>query len=351
VKRREGRRLRQADPDFALDGTSRLVAAELVARLDGMPLAIELAAARVEALGLGPLLDRLTHTFPLLVSTDPGAAARHRSLAATVEWSYRLLNQAEQEVFRRLSVFPGPFPLAGALAVAGPGAESAVLRLVDCSLLTPPQADPDGRLRYRLLETLRVFGRDQLAGHGEQDEADAALARYALEIAQQAADGRWAEAVTFEAARTTYRSRNNTTVRPLELRRGEELLRQAVHTLGEETARAAEERGAAMTLVTALELLLIVAEAESREPAAATAAPEHPRAPGTPDRTTGLDQLSRRERELVTLVAQGHTDAQIAGQLYISVSTVRSHLDRIRDKTSCRRRADLTRLALQAGLA
>jgi DNA-binding CsgD family transcriptional regulator len=61
-------------------------------------------------------------------------------------------------------------------------------------------------------------------------------------------------------------------------------------------------------------------------------------------------QLSRRERELVTLVAQGRTDAQIAGRLFISIRTVRSHLDRIRDKTGCRRRADLTRLALQADL-
>jgi DNA-binding CsgD family transcriptional regulator len=64
----------------------------------------------------------------------------------------------------------------------------------------------------------------------------------------------------------------------------------------------------------------------------------------------GLDKLSPRERELVTLVAQGRTDAQIAAQLYISVRTVSSHLDRIRDKTGCRRRADLTRLALSAGL-
>jgi DNA-binding CsgD family transcriptional regulator len=64
----------------------------------------------------------------------------------------------------------------------------------------------------------------------------------------------------------------------------------------------------------------------------------------------GLAQLSARERELVTLIARGRTDAQIATQLYISVRTVRSHLDRIRDKTSCRRRADLTRLALHAGL-
>ena len=64
----------------------------------------------------------------------------------------------------------------------------------------------------------------------------------------------------------------------------------------------------------------------------------------------GSGQLSARERELVTLVAQGRTDAQIAAQLYISIRTVSSHLDRIRDKTGCRRRADLTRLALQAGL-
>jgi DNA-binding CsgD family transcriptional regulator len=64
-----------------------------------------------------------------------------------------------------------------------------------------------------------------------------------------------------------------------------------------------------------------------------------------------MTQLSAREQELVTLVAEGRTDAQIAAQLFISISTVRSHLDRVRDKTRCRRRADLTRLALQVGLA
>ena len=74
--------------------------------------------------------------------------------------------------------------------------------------------------------------------------------------------------------------------------------------------------------------------------------PESPQPPAPP----GPGKLSARERELVTLVAQGRTDAQIAGQLYISIRTVRSHLDRIRDKTGCRRRADLTRLALSEGL-
>ncbi len=77
---------------------------------------------------------------------------------------------------------------------------------------------------------------------------------------------------------------------------------------------------------------------------------EGERARGPPAAAPGLQALSPRERELITLVAQGHTDAQIAAQLYISVRTVGSHLDRIRDKTGCRRRADLTRLALSAGL-
>jgi DNA-binding NarL/FixJ family response regulator len=70
----------------------------------------------------------------------------------------------------------------------------------------------------------------------------------------------------------------------------------------------------------------------------------------TPAARPGLGKLSARERELVTLVAQGRTDAQIAEQLFISVRTVRTHLDRIRDKSGCRRRADLTRLALQEGI-
>jgi DNA-binding CsgD family transcriptional regulator len=94
---------------------------------------------------------------------------------------------------------------------------------------------------------------------------------------------------------------------------------------------AAEERGTAMTAATAAEFAIMLTAVQ-------------------PPESSGAAQLSPRERELVTLVAQGRTNAQIASQLYISVRTVSSHLDRIRDKTGCRRRADLTRLALEAGL-
>src|SRR6266571_4851493 len=146
-----------------------------------MPLAIELAAARVEALR--------------------AAAARQRSLAATVDWSYQLLGEQEQEVFRRLSVFPAPFTLEAADAVAGEGAGPVVLHLVDCSLLAPPRTGPDGRARYLMLETLRAFAADRLADAGEQPGAAAALARHALQVAEQAAAGLQTSAGELAAAR------------------------------------------------------------------------------------------------------------------------------------------------------
>jgi len=116
--------------------------------------------------------------------------------------------------------------------------------------------------------------------------------------------------------------------------RQEQALRHARQVLGPDRARAAKQRGAAMSMAAAAEYALMLT------------APAPPPAPAAP----GSARLSARERELVTLVAQGRTDADIAARLYISIRTVRSHLDRIRDKTGCRRRADLTRLALVAGL-
>ncbi len=194
-------RARSADAHFALDGRSAPAVARVVTRLDGMPLAIELAAARVEALGVAQLLDRLDDRFALLAGADRLAPSRQRSLAATVEWSYQLLDETERRVFRALSVFPGPFTLEGAEAVAGPGAGAAVLHLVDCSLLVPPRAGPDGRSRYGMLETLRAYGSGLLAGAGEQDGAAVALARWALKVAGQAAAGLETSTGELEASR------------------------------------------------------------------------------------------------------------------------------------------------------
>jgi DNA-binding CsgD family transcriptional regulator len=147
-----------------------------------------------------------------------------------------------------------------------------------------------------------------------------------------AATGRPAEAVTMWAA---YAALITHVDWPGDARPREEPLRAARQALGPARARAAEERGAAMSRATAAEYVLLLTEDPGlRQP---------------PD-AAGLGGLSARERELVTLVAQGATNAQIADRLYISARTVSSHLDRIRDKTGARRRADLTRLALAAGL-
>ena len=151
-----------------------------------------------------------------------------------------------------------------------------------------------------------------------------------------AARGKWEDAVTVWAALAAARQAEGRIDLPKDVERRHGRLLKASHVLGPARMRRAEDRGSAMAPGIAAEFALVLA------------------APGSNDRAVepgpGLAQLSARERELVTLVAQGHTDAQIAGQLYISISTVRSHLDRIRDKTSCRRRADLTRLGLRAGL-
>jgi predicted ATPase/DNA-binding CsgD family transcriptional regulator len=627
----------RVEPGFTLDATTRGTVAQLVARLDGMPLAIELAAARVDALGAAQLLDRIDDRFELLVDGDRLAEQRQRSLAAAVQWSYQLLDDAERRVFCAVSVFPGPFTLGGAEAVAGPGARRAVPRLVDCSLLVPPRVGPDGRTRYAMLETLRAYGVGLLAEAGKDGEATAALVKYAAEVAEDASAGLYTR--TGEAASLRYLDAEDVTLRHalawamehdpatalrlalsqapmwsirgrlisqapllaavaehadagsdqwcgarmllgqaaaanadpvaalqhytavlaavedpgrpeswpgsgpvlralclcgrssaliqaarvaeaaddarralavareigsqgleavglaclgvaawlagdrdgalrlvrqaqavrdefaggfdrglsqfvtmalieagdlagaeqactaglascrelgdlanlsgalwnrtiLDLRTGrvddatahlreqlqiatqtgqrpvllagldccghvcaatgrpaeavtvwaarsalsgpwpllqwtrnmatrEELLREARQLLGPAGTRAAEERGAAMSLATAAEYALMLAAAK----------PERPTADGpATDGASSLARLSPRERELVTLVAQGRTDAQIAAQLYITVRTVSSHLDRVRDKTGCRRRADLTRLALSADL-
>ena len=631
-------RARAADPRLDLAGEAEQQMARLVSRLDGMPLAIELAAARVEALGLSALAARLESSSRLLTSSHRSAHERHRSLEATVRWSYELLEDPERSAFRQLGVFPGPFTLEGAVAVAGPQAEFAVLRLVDCSLVTPPRTGADGRSRYLMLETLREFALQEVDRAGERTVAEDALARYAVDVAEraaasmtvsrterdavrwldaeyttaqhalrwclehdsatalrlavavspwlgrrgrnrerhellsaaagnvdphsdswgavqlelaQAADDlgdlagalayctaagellaaggpspalaramsaradillglgrtaegtaaarqalelsreirdpegesrslysmslsasfadradealkwarqaaridpetyaseqardiqallaatlldtgetaaareqcasalaaardagylrgelysgcimadiqlragdlsgawtqlgsglrlaraaaiqvllfaslstgvelcgaaeRWDEAVTLLTAVRALLHATGEVWRPSTAQRHDAVMHRAAQALGPERTRAAQDRGAAMSLDTVVDYLLLLTEGGPGD-GPGLAGPVGSAAPGDEPAAPELSQLSARERELVTLVARGMTDAQIAGQLFISVSTVRSHLDRIRDKTGSRRRADLTRLALSAGL-
>jgi predicted ATPase/DNA-binding CsgD family transcriptional regulator len=613
-------RVRPAGRSFTLGPESATAVARIVQRLDGIPLAIELAAARADALGLVQLADHIDER--LLTGSDRLGPGRHQSLAAAADWSYQLLTEQERAVFRTLAVFPGPFTIEAAEQVAGADAGLTVLRLVDCSLIAPPQTGRDGRARYVMLQTLRAYASRRLAQAGEEAAADAALAAYAAGAAERAAAGlessttelaaaayldaedatvhqalawalqydpatasrlavalapwwslrgrykaghellsdasrdaapgsqawctaqvwlgrlangaeeaaglkhfaaardaltghppspvliqalagcadcllnlgrlaeaaehagralelaeeldypegearalcwlgasayyagdhaaclawwrraqridpaaipgslvrrstiflavalfhageldgagqhgrrvlslareagavfdqadglilmanidlltgslaearahlaeamdltarvgndllvhdcldacghlcaqtcRYAEALTVWAADVALRRERGIPEPPRDVQRREKPLRKARQALGLQRARAAEARGAAMTLPTAAEYAALVTAGEAEK---AVEAPVSPR-------------LSAREQELVTLVAQGRTDAQIAEQLYISVRTVRSHLDRIRDKTGCRRRADLTRLALQASL-
>ena len=148
-----------------------------------------------------------------------------------------------------------------------------------------------------------------------------------------AATGHFAEALTAWASLAALRRQEKIPDLPLAARRRDKPLRRVRRALGPARARAAEERGAAMSAAAAAEYALMLAD------------------PGQPESATpGQGRLSARERQLVALVAQGRSDAQIAAELYISIRTVRSHLDRIGDKTGCRRRVDLTRLALSAEL-
>ena len=188
-------RARLADPGFVLDDQTGPAVARLVKALDGMPLAIELAAARVESLGVAGLIDGMDDRFELLAEGDRLAAQRQRSLAATVRWSHELLDPDEQRVFRVVSVFPGPFTLEGAtvvtaaLAVPAAVTRRAVPRLVDCSMLMPPQIGLDGRSRYGMLETLRAYGAGLLAQAGEDQVASGALATFAADVALEANTG------------------------------------------------------------------------------------------------------------------------------------------------------------------
>jgi predicted ATPase/DNA-binding SARP family transcriptional activator len=152
--------------------------ASIVSRLDGLPLAIELAAARVRAMSVEEIDRRLEDRFTLLRGGDRSAPDRHQTLLAVIEWSWNLLAADEQRALGRLALFHDGFTLDAAETVLGTSAFDAVRGLVDQSLLNVTEA-PAG-IRYRMLETVREFGRMQLAGAGAEASARAAQRGWAV---------------------------------------------------------------------------------------------------------------------------------------------------------------------------
>ncbi|MBN9101967.1 MAG: AAA family ATPase [Pseudonocardia sp.] len=155
-----------ARPGFAITARNAALIGEVCRRLDGLPLAIELAAARAAAMPLDELVGRLDDRFTLLESATRAADIRHRSLAATLAWSLDLLTDPERTIFGCLTVFPAAFDLAAATAICADRVSGDValllVRLVTCSLVQFDDDDDAGGARYRLLETVRAYGRGQL---------------------------------------------------------------------------------------------------------------------------------------------------------------------------------------------
>lgn len=193
---------------FTVTADNAQVVAEICRRLDGVPLALELAATRMRSMSPADLAERLSSRFRLLRGGDRGGAQRHRGLRAVVDWSYQLLDERARMVFDRLAVFAGWFSLAAAEAVVsrtGDGVDAldvadVVADLVDRSMVVA-RID-DATTRYTLLETLRAYGRERLHDRGETQRAQRAHAGHYMTLAETAAARlygrdhvRWAQAL------------------------------------------------------------------------------------------------------------------------------------------------------------
>ena len=186
-------RAEASQPDFTMTAENVAAVGAVCRRLDGLPLAIELAAARVKVLPPQALLARLEHRLPLLTGGGRDLPARQRTMRDAIAWSYDLLSADEQALFRRLAVFAGGFTLDGAEAVAAPDSRLAVLdgvvALVEQSLVRQMPGDND-EPRYRMLETMREFAMERLTSSGEADEARQRHAEHFLRLSTNLAQGR-----------------------------------------------------------------------------------------------------------------------------------------------------------------
>ena len=185
-------RARNRDPSFAFTPDSAQTVAEVCSKLEGIPLAIELAAARVGTLSLEQISERLEGSLELLTGGGRTAAPRQRTIRGTLDWSHELLCERERRVFRRHSVFAGGFSLEASEAVVPDEsiAESEVLELlsglVEKSLVIAELAAESGGVRYRLLDTIRQYALEKLEQSGEIEDVKRAHAEYFLALAEEA---------------------------------------------------------------------------------------------------------------------------------------------------------------------
>ncbi len=189
-------RVRDVQPDFRLTSANAPTVAAICRRLDALPLALELAAPWIKVLTAEDLLRRLTHDVLLSTAGLRDLPERQQTINATVAWSYQLLAQNEQRVFRRLGALPGRFPIEAAAAVLAGGevasassadALRAAAGLVDKSLLLQAETSMATRPLYQMLETVRAFASLELTAAGERDAALEGLVRYCTDEASLAA--------------------------------------------------------------------------------------------------------------------------------------------------------------------
>jgi non-specific serine/threonine protein kinase len=185
-------RAASALPGFTLTDQNFAAIAQICHRLDGIPLAVELTAARVRVLTTQQIAARLDRLFRLLTRGDETDLPRHQTLRATVDWSYQLLKEKDRILLRRLSVFAGGFSLTAAEAVcAGEGLDEAEIldalsNLVDQSLVLVSEREPHEEARYRMLEMIRQYGEERLMEAGETEWARERILTFFLRLAEEA---------------------------------------------------------------------------------------------------------------------------------------------------------------------
>ncbi|HJV03888.1 MAG TPA: tetratricopeptide repeat protein [Actinomycetota bacterium] len=173
-------------PGFRITAETGPDVAEIASRLDGLPLALELAASRVKLLGVGELSQRLEQRLPLLVGGARDLPERQRTLRGAIEWSHDLLEADQRRLFARLAVFAGGWTLDAAEAVCGPDLDvlEGLSSLVDASLVR--RRETDGEVRFRMLETIREFAAERLAASGEGSETQRRHALHMRDLAEAA---------------------------------------------------------------------------------------------------------------------------------------------------------------------